>query len=242
MSCKEQKTKKYQTRKSPAFPAQACKGLTKKGKDGDYVSKADSRGIFRWVKTDGKVNRSTRKRTGKFYDIHDNGSRPYRVYVDSSTVSIYKGKLNSDDTYDYDQLIRTIKAKEVHLGGKKSQRGNSILVHLSGNNYLYIGHEIYEFQMEDEVDAYFSFVGNSDVPYPVLLGTKYAYFMLDHCYVPRTEFDPKMKKAEWEYAYYRYYGFTNPMTGEKPSKGVQIQGLEKKCKKMKGFHIVVKRE
>jgi hypothetical protein len=44
MSCKELKTKKYQTRKSPAFSAQACKGQTKKGKDGTYVSKADKRG------------------------------------------------------------------------------------------------------------------------------------------------------------------------------------------------------
>lgn len=241
MSCKELKTKKYQTRKSPAFSAQACKGLTKKGKDGTYVSKADKRGIYKWVKANGTI-RNTQKRKGKVYDVHDNGARPYRVYVDGSTVSIYSGKQNNDYTYDYDKLVRTIKAKQVHVGGKKSQLGNSILVHVSGNNYLYIGHEIYEFQMEDTVDTYFSIVGNSDVPYPVLLGTENAYFMLDRCYVPRSEFDPKMTKAQWEDSYQRYYGYADPMTGESPPKGVRIQGMEKKCKKMKGFHIVVKRE
>ena len=244
MSCKELKTKKYQTRKSPAFSAQACKGLTKKGKDGTYISKADKRGIYKWIRA-GNTLRNTQKvhlRKGKVYDVLDNGARPYRVYVDGSTVSIYIGKQNSDYTYDYDKLVRTIKAKEVHVGGKKSQLGNSILVHVSGNNYLYIGHEIYEFQMEDTVDTYFSIVGNSDVPYPVLLGTENAYFMLDHCYVPRSEFDPKMTKAEWEDSYQRYYGYADAMTGEKPSKGIRADGLEKKCKKMKGFHIVVKRE
>jgi hypothetical protein len=245
MSCKELKTKKYQTRKSPAFSAQACKGLTKKGKDGTYISKADKRGIYKWVKANASSIRNTQKvhlRKGKVYDVLDNGARPYRVYVDGSTVSIYIGKQNSDYTYDYDKLVRTIKAKEVHVGGKKSQLGNSILVHVSGNNYLYIGHEIYEFQMEDTVDTYFSIVGNSDVPYPVLLGTENAYFMLDRCYVPRSEFDPKMTKAEWEDSYQRYYGYADAMTGEKPSKGIRADGLEKKCKKMKGFHMVVKRE
>jgi hypothetical protein len=244
MSCKELKTKKYQTRKSPAFSAQACKGLTKKGKDGTYISKADKRGIYKWIRA-GNTLRNTQKvhlRKGKIYDVLDNGARPYRVYVDGSTVSIYIGKQNSDYTYDYDKLVRTIKAKEVHVGGKKSQLGNSILIHVSGNNYMYIGHEIYEFQMEDTVDTYFSIVGNSDVPYPVLLGTENAYFMLDRCYVPRSEFDPKMTKAEWEDAYQRYYGYADAMTGEKPSKGIRADGLEKKCKKMKGFHIVVKRE
>jgi hypothetical protein len=245
MSCKELKTKKYQTRKSPAFSAQACKGLTKKGKDGTYISKADARGIYKWVKANVSSIRNTQKvhlRKGKIYDVLDNGARPYRVYVDGSTVSIYIGKQNSDYTYDYDKLVRTIKAKEVHVGGKKSQLGNSILVHVSGNNYMYIGHEIYEFQMEDTVDTYFSIVGNSDVPYPVLLGTENAYFMLDRCYVPRSEFDPKMTKAEWEDAYQRYYGYADAMTGESPPKGVRADGMEKKCKKMKGFHIVVKRE
>jgi hypothetical protein len=244
MSCKELKTKKYQTRKSPAFSAQACKGLTKKGKDGTYISKADKRGIYKWIRA-GNTLRNTQKvhlRKGKVYDVLDNGARPYRVYVDGSTVSIYIGKRNNDYTYDYDKLVRTIKAKEVHVGGKKSQLGNSILVHVSGNKYLYVGHEIYEFQMEDTVDTYFSIVGNSDVPYPVLLGTENAYFMLDRCYVPRTEFDPKMTKAQWEDSYQRYYGYADAMTGESPPKGVRADGLEKKCKKMKGFHMVVKRE
>ena len=240
MTCTEVKTSKYQTRKSPAFHASDCKGTRKKGKDGDYISKADKKGIYKWIKVSGKIK-------GKHYDVMDNGRRPFRVIIDGSTVSIYQGILN-DDTYTYDKLIRSVKVKKVYIGGKKKDLGNSILLHLSGNKYMHIGCEIYEFQMLDSVDTYFSIVGNSDVPYPVLLGTEYVYFMLDHCYVPRSLFSPSMKKSDWEDAYQRYYGYTNPMTGEKQSldeiRTLHKKGLtlESKCKKMKGFRIVVKRK
>ena len=243
MTCTEVKSSKYQTRKSPAFHASDCKGTRKKGKDGDYISKADKKGVYKWVKVSG-----TLKKKGKHYDVMDNGGRPYRVIVDGSNVSIYNGAQKEDYTYDYDKLIRSVKVMKVYLGGKKKDLGNSILLHLSGNKYMYIGHEIYEFQMLDSVDTYFSIMGNSDVPYPVLLGTEYAYFMLDHCYVPRSLFSPSMTKKDWEDAYQRYYGYTNPMTSEKQSldeiRTLNKKGLtlESKSKKMKGFRIVVKRK
>lgn len=222
MPCIEVKSSTYQTRKSPAFHASDCKGLQKKGKNGTYVSQADKRGIYKWVK------KGTQKRKGKFYDVVDNGRRPYRVYIDGSVVSIYK-----DPTYDI--LIKKISVKKVYLGkAKGSVAGNSILLHVSGKKYVYIGHEIYEFQLEDTVDSYFSLIGNSDVPYPVLLGTEYVYFMLDHCYVPRTSFSPSMTKSDWEDAYQRFYGWRNPMTGEKQSVDTM------KGKKMKGFHMIAK--
>jgi len=244
MTCTEVKTSKYQTRKSPAFHASDCKGTRKKGKDGDYISKADKKGVYKWIKVS-----ETLKRKGKSYDTLDNGGRPFRVIIDGSTVSIYQGTLNGD-IYDYDKLIRSVKVKKVYIGGKKKDLGNSILLHLSGNKYMHIGCEIYEFEMLDSVESYFSIVGNSDVPYPVLLGTEYVYFMLEseHCYVPRALFSPSMKKSDWEDAYQRYYGYTNPMTNEKQSldeiRTLHKKGLtlESKCKKMKGFRIVFKRK
>jgi hypothetical protein len=114
---------------------------------------------------------------------------------------------------------------------------------------MYIGQEIYEFDMDDKVDDYYSFVGNSDVPYPVLVGTEYVYFFLeaDHCYVPRTEFSPSMTKKDWEDAYSRYYGWIDPMTGQTYSmdemQKMNKKGLtlSKKAKKMKGLHMIMKR-
>ena len=50
-SCIEQKTKKYRSRGSPPYSAMDCKNSTKIGNDGaSYTSKADKRGIYRWVK------------------------------------------------------------------------------------------------------------------------------------------------------------------------------------------------
>jgi len=76
MTCKEVNKKSYQTRKSPAFHAKDCKGLSMKGKDGLYISKPDVKGVYKWVKSS-----KTKKVKGKFYDIHDNGGRPFRVFI-----------------------------------------------------------------------------------------------------------------------------------------------------------------
>ena len=210
--CTEMKSAKYQTRKSPPFHAADCKGTMKNGKDGAYVAQADKRGVYKWVKT------------GKSYDVHDNGGRPFRVTVRGLTVSVYKGTF-ADETYAYDQLIRTAKVKRIYLGKDGAAVGNSVLLHLSGNKYMYVGSEIYEFQMDDAVTAYFSLIGNSDVPYPVLLGDTNVYFMLDRTYVPRSSFPPEMK--DWKNAYNWYYNGIE-----------QKKGLSAQAKKIKGLRRV----
>ncbi len=72
----------------------------------------------------------------------------------------------------------------------KSFRGNSVLLQVI-DKYVYIGmtytgSEIYEFKPsdEDEIIEYYSLVGNNDVPYPVAIGKKNVYFMLEQRYTP----------------------------------------------------------
>jgi len=50
--CKKIKTKnkKYLTRKSPPFHAGDCMEHIKKGKDGLYISKESSNGVYKWIK------------------------------------------------------------------------------------------------------------------------------------------------------------------------------------------------
>lgn len=241
MSCLEIKTAKYQTRKSPPFHAKDCKDLTKKGKDGNYVSKKDARGVYKWVKASaGKHTTRKAPKGTHVYHTHFNGARPFRVEVSGKKVEIYK-----DTT-----LVKKLTVHEVHCG---TAIGNSILLHLSGKKYMFIGHEIYEFTMEDEFDAYYSIIGNNDVPYPVLLGSKYVYFMLehDHAYIPRDLFKVKMNAAEWADAYAYYYGHKDLETGKslscfslKPSERSackkQKNLIQKSQKKMKGYKQIVK--
>ena len=262
MACKEIKTSKYQTRKSPAFHAKDCKDLTKKGKDGQYVSKKDARGIYKWVKLN-----TTRKMVGKgkHYDIHDNFGRPFRVFIDSENaskkVAIYKdvniGTLKEEP--EYSKLIKELTVKEVYIGKSTGNAagadhrpdqanifvGNSILLHVSGNKYIHVGTSIYEFQMDDKVEHYFSMVGRNDVPYPVLLGTENVYFMLedDHCYLPRDMLPAGLTKAQWEDGYTYFYGWTNPIDGQHRTDAERKkEALENYAKKMKGYHIIQKRE
>ena len=282
MPCTEVLTKKYQTRKSPPFHAGDCKGATKQGKDGEYVSQPDARGVYKWVKASGGSKpQKTRKapKGTKTYDVHDNGNRPFRVEVSGKTVSIYKGVLpegeNDYDNMVYTKLVKKLTVNAVHLGEStcdsaayikddcgKWATGNTILLHVSGNKYIFVGPEIYEFTMEDEFEAFYSQVGRNDVPYPITLGSKYVYLMLDgdHTYIPRELFTAKMNKTEWADAYAYYYGFKDLETGEvvncveqyrtnlKKRKQCQVKHDQKHRKlikgadkPMKGFKMIHKR-
>jgi len=255
VGCVEIKSTKYQTRKSPAYHAKDCKGLSKKGKDGNYISKADASGVYKWV----KVN-TTRKMSGKHYDIHDNRGRPFRVYIDGNKVANYKD-INKDwnKPADFSKLIKEVKAKEIYIGKSTGHAagadhrpdeakifvGNTILLQISANKYIHIGSSIYEFEMEDKVDKYFSMVGNNDVPYPVLLGTENVYFMLedDHKYVPRDKFPENLTNAQWEDAYTYYYGWTDPVDGHhRTDEERKKENLENFAKRMIGYKLIQKRE
>jgi len=48
--CVKDNTKKYKSRPSPPFPANKCKGKTKKGNNGKmFKSKPDANGVHKWV-------------------------------------------------------------------------------------------------------------------------------------------------------------------------------------------------
>jgi hypothetical protein len=145
----------------------------------------------------------------KKYYIHNNGGRPYMVHVDKD-VEVYENTYENDD--DKYKLLKTYVPINVFIG-KKSPAirngsydgtygiGNSILLQLTKNTYLYIGHEIIKFNVPngDVIESYYSDIGNSDVPYPYAVGEKYIYIMLDMVCIPVSFFD--MKKD----IYLQYY-------------------------------------
>ena len=165
---------------------------------------------------------------GKTYSIHDNGGTPFKVVISGKKVSIYEQPnwkdWESETGKEYTKLIKTFSnVKKIFIGKDrklgKNFDGNSILLQLSKNKYVYIGSWIYEFVTKDDsIVAYFSKVGNSDVPYPVALGEKNVYFMLEAtnkptygrrkhvvgaAIVPRSVFPPN---TDWEDAYMLFYG------------------------------------
>ena len=197
-----------------------------------------------------KLGRGPRKANSVRYLIHDNGDRPFQVVVANKTVSIYKGLKNEDGGYDnYDEPVKKLIAHRVYLGSDpcdpamyttisglcSSEKGNTILVYLGNHKYVYIGGEIYEFTMKDDFEAYYSAIGSNDVPYPILLGSKYVYLMLDHKYISRDLFPP-MDSAQWADTYAYYYGLKDVKTGAKTEHIRKMKGF-----KMKGVKILRKR-
>ena len=181
--------KKYASRPGPPYHAGDCMDMTKKGNDGaDYVSKEGSNGVYRWVKGAGAQPTRKAKKGVKTYKIHDNGSVPFLVEDDGKKIVVFR------QTYDIDTDTTSLGKKVFESPYKKlfpgkdplkiswggSDTGNTVLAQISTNKFVFIGDGAYSFELVDgdEPVLYSSPVGNSDVPYPYLIGKKYTYLLL----------------------------------------------------------------
>jgi len=171
-------------------------------------------------------------KNAKLYRIHDNGGRPFVVYINKSIsfkqrVHIYKIPPNTYFPHNknlttrsalnrqyYTSLVKIYNADKVFIGKSVKNKmtcfngcygpkfnGNTILLRI-GKKYVFIGPEILEFTPPEEINMYYSSIGNSDVPYPVALGKQYVYFIIEHAYLPRIAFCPKI---DWSDAYTELY-------------------------------------
>jgi len=172
-----------------------------------------------------RKTRKTRKVKKVTYEIHDNMDTPFQVEVQGSSVKVFKGLKNEDGGYDnYDEQIMALRASAVYPGKNSCsspeearffdcspQTGNTVLLRV-GNKYVYIGGEIFQFSLaaNETVVAYYSKIGPNDVPYPVLVGSKNVYILIEKVYVPRSLFDRYEMDAnenEWADASQYYYGY-----------------------------------
>lgn len=150
----------------------------------------------------------------KPYEIHDNGKRPFVVHVYPGWIEVYRQKHIHTYPITYhvpDKKIIDTRYQRIWIGDndledpyfpkKGTYPGNSILIQIKDTNYLYIGSSIYSFRTEDPITAYYSPVGNSDVPYPYAVGEQRTYFMLDEKSLPNTRLDAHKD------GYEQFYGF-----------------------------------
>ena len=149
------------------------------------------------------------------YIIRNNGSEPFVAHVYPSTIEVYRQKRVSEYENAYDILDKKIVDTtylEVFIGDNQLldtrsapqglYPGNTLLVHVTGHRYLFIGHEIYSFALPDDIiQEYYSPVGNCAVPYPYAIGQNRTYFMLDKVSVLNELLDRE------EDAYAQFYGF-----------------------------------
>jgi len=230
-------------------------GTKKRGNDKNmWIIVKNKNGVKRWQKVlfKKKVTKKNSKRkskktskkslTGKKYLIFDNGGRPYKVVIKGKGLDIFTYDDEDINYDDYPILVKSYKnLKNIFIpkgiddrgnawsGGK----GNTILAHISGNRYLFIGPWIYEFETKDEILEYHSQVGNSGVPYPLAIGEKNVYFLIEkgeEGYLSKEYFEEFPKKYKWAIdGYSRLWGHFG-------------KSLKKKTKKISKIKVIKKRK
>ena len=67
--------------------------------------------------------------------------------------------------------------------------GNSILLKISKKTYVFIGSDVYEFTIDDDIVEYHSPVGRDSVPYPIAIGKNNIYFPVEKKYISIDKFE-----------------------------------------------------
>ncbi|ARA72114.1 hypothetical protein BNJ_00291 [Kaumoebavirus] len=138
------------------------------------------------------------------YLIHDNGGRPFAAKVDSKKRVVQVWKYNSR-TEECGDLVYETKYKKVFVGDDTKHpegRGNSILVHIAGTRYVFIGWMIEEFDAGSKIAHYYSPIGNSDVPYPYAVGPEGVWLMIERVFIPNALLWGDLKNVDPYHLYY----------------------------------------
>ncbi len=114
------------------------------------------------------------------YEIHDNGTTPFKVkLLPNNILCVYKRIYRSED---YDE-IENIKYEKLFDG--ETNKGSSILLLLSNNEYMYINSSIYKFKTHNNeiIHKFISDIGNSDVVYAYAFGENNIYLLTEESYI-----------------------------------------------------------
>ena len=133
----------------------------------------------------------------KFVFPLDNGGSPFCVFYKEGDVAVFKmdPKYIIEDwklhTCFYTKKVDHFSAKEVILGKSpknemttfsggygKWTTGNSVLLWIKEDEYVYIGECIFRFKSLSKIVKYVSPIGNSGVPYPYAIDENGRYYLM----------------------------------------------------------------
>ena len=123
--------------------------------------------------------------------MHYNYENKYLVVLVDSIVYVYKNKICK-----FNPPLFKFQAKNIFIGKSKvcpmtessgaannssEFDGNTLLVECENNEYVYIsGLEITKFKIDDKTIDYISLIGNNMIPYAIMVGERYTYFLCHH--------------------------------------------------------------
>lgn len=160
MSTSTKKTKIYHTHDNGGRPFQVIYDGNKNVK----IYKEDQsywEDIFQKPKKIGKIGTHDIYQAPEIEDFESEYNELVKEYNNVQKVFVGKSKLEKDDKHYESEF-----------------NGNSILLKLPQNRYVFIGTNIYEFTSPEAITKYYSTVGNNDVPYPTASSKNYMFFML----------------------------------------------------------------
>ena len=177
----------------------------------------------------------------QIYAIHDNGGRPFIVYVSKTLVSVYRipeneflwpeeEELPFEATlgFYHEPVYQVENPKDIFIGQDSTDprfNGNSILVHIKDNKYLFIGQEVYTFSCPELITEFYSRVGNSDTPYPVWYTANMAYYALDKVGVPLSALAATKNNNSGKYGGYSRADGYNQFYDQKQLKQIPMHDL-----------------
>jgi hypothetical protein len=166
----------------------------------------------------------------EMYNIHDHGGRPFRVYIsDRGRVRVFYLEYQEETYVDVEMwLVLEANPEKIWVGESPQVqmtefsgcfgpdfKGNSILLHISENRYVFIGQFIFMFQSLFPIVEYVSPVGNNDVPYPFAVDSQDNHYLM----IEKSIFKDKTgKKHKDPYQYYYYSSLITPDRGMIPTK------------------------
>lgn len=149
----------------------------------------------------------------KRYYIRYNWRKPYIVYIKGNDVIIYRKTIyNICKPNDrYNKFVKKYKASKIFIGRSSKNmsiakvvgdeyNGNTILIKISDNRYVYIGHSIYSFKSRATIERYASPIGDEDIPYPYARDSNGTFYLLKNKIMLHKV--PKIYK-ENVYSYYK---------------------------------------
>lgn len=166
------------------------------------------------------------------YYTLDNGGRCFRVIINrtSSRVRVYQCKeafldervicRKSNRVKQSNAVLLDVHPRKIFIGCSEKDEmtlfslgfgkefdGNSILLHMNKQKYIWIGDSIKTFRSKSEIIAFSSPVGNSGVPYPYAIDSeKRIYLLIEN--VILLNYDGSIKRNPYN-QYYATYTLTH---------------------------------
>ena len=151
------------------------------------------------------------------YYTHDNGTTPFEVTIAGKYVTIHS-YYNLCDDIEYNAIEIFIgkspknKMTEINETYGDIYDGNSILLYIGENTYVFIGYIIFTFTSSNKIIDFVSPVKNNDSPYPYAIDTNGNIYLLVENVIIINNGDLQSKLIKYDNLYDYYYKYKQIIT------------------------------